>query len=105
MQEDFGDRPRCFLPDLLQGACLEPYVVNPDNEIDIKSDYALTKGQQAGGGHASGGTYEEGGSESGSVSGHGTSEHGSSGSGHASGSGRVTQIRPQQAKLKLRISE
>ena len=105
MQEDFGDRPRCFLPDLLQGACLEPYVVNPDNEIDIKSDYALTKGQQAGGGHVSGGTYEEGGSAHGSETGQGSFEGGSSSSGHASGSGRVTQIRPQHAKLKLRISE
>jgi len=111
MQENFGDRARCFLPDLMQSGsgpgCEEQYVVNPDNEFIFTRDYALTKGQQAGGGGgmASGGTYEEDGSEHGSISGHETSEGGGSESGRASGSGRVTQIRPQEAKLKLRISE
>ena len=110
MQPDFGDRPRCFQPDLkLATPCPEEFVVNPDNEQIMVRDYALSRGGKAlsGGTMVSGGSvYEE---ESGSSSMKGGSQSSGgfreSGGGSSSASGGVVQISPQEVHLKLRISE
>jgi integrin beta 1 len=110
MQPDFGDRPRCFQPDLKPATpCPEEFVVNPDNEQIMIEDYALSRGGEylSGGGMVSGGSMSGHESSSGSMSGGSSSSGGSSMSGGSSGSGRgsVVQISPQKVHLKLRISE
>lgn len=111
MQPEFGDRPRCFQPDLKPSTpCPEEFVINPDNEQIMIRDYALSRGGKAlsgGGGMVSGGTYEEENSGSSSMSGGSSASGGSSMSGGSSGSGsgNVIQISPQHVHLKLRISE
>lgn len=108
MQPDFGDRPRCFLPDLKPATpCPEEFVVNPDNEEIMIRNMALSRSGQsiAGGGMASGGSYHEEGSSSSSMSGSGSSASGGSASGGAAGGGSVVQVSPQHVNLKLRISE
>lgn len=110
MQPDFADRPRCFQPDLKTSTpCPEEFVVNPDNELIMVRDHALSRGGQvlSGGGMVSGGTIDEEESGSSSMSGGSSASRGSSGSGGASGSGAgsVVQISPQQVHLKLRISK
>lgn len=110
MQPDFGDRPRCFQPDLKPATpCPEEFVVNPDNEQIMIRDYALSRGGQylSGGGMVSGGSMSGQESSSGSMSGQSSGSGGSSMSGSASGSGKggAVQISPQEVKLKLRISE
>jgi integrin beta 1 len=95
MQPDFGDRPRCFQPDLKSSSpCPEEFVFNPDNEQIMMSEAMLSRKSALGQG-----------SSSGSMSGHGSASGGSSGHGSSSGSGSVVQISPQEVKLKLRISE
>lgn len=94
MQENFGDRPRCFQPDFKVGvACDEAFTINPDNEQSFEKDNPLSRG-----GFAIGGNQEEGEEYS-------QASMASGGSGYASASGSVTQIRPQHVNLKLRISE
>lgn len=111
MQPEFGDRPRCFQPDVKPSTpCPEEFVINPDNEQIMIRDYGLSRGGKAlsgGGGRVSGGTYEEEESGHGSMSGGSSSSGGSSMSGGSSGSGggSVVQISPQHVHLKLRISE
>ena len=110
MQPDFGDRPRCFQPDLKpQTPCPEEFVINPDNEQIMIRDYALSRGEKelSGGGRVSGGSISEQESGFGSMSGGSSASGGSSMSGGASGagSGSVVQISPQHVHLKLRISE
>jgi integrin beta 1 len=111
MQPEFGDRPRCFQPDINAAkGCPEEYVVNPDNEQLIERGWGLSRG---GGQSSDGGTMVSGGSvyeeESGhsSMSGSSSASGGSSMSGSSSGSssGGVVQITPQRVNLKLRISE
>lgn len=92
-QDDFGDRPRCFQPDLKPAtSCDEAFVVDPGNEMALLQNNALTRG---------GGMYEE------SYHGeHSSSSRGSSSKGgSSSASGGVTQISPQHVDLKLRVSE
>lgn len=110
MQPDFGERPRCFQPDLKpQTPCPEEFVVNPDNEIYAIQADALSRGgkQLSDGKWVTGvsGFEQEGGM--GSMSGGSSASGGSSMSGSASGSGsaKVVQISPQNVNLKLRISE
>lgn len=92
-QEEFGDRPRCFQPDLKPAtSCDEAYVVDPGNEMALLSNNALTRG---------GGMYEESHQSEHSSSSSGSSSRGSS----ASGSGGVTQISPQHVSVKLRVSK
>lgn len=110
MQPDFGDRPRCFQPDLKPATpCPEEFVVNPDNEQIMIRDEMLSRGGQylGGGTMVSGGSASGQQSGSGSMSGSSSASGGSSMSGSASGSGSgsVVQISPQEVKLKLRISE
>lgn len=111
MQPEFGNRPRCFQPDINAAkGCPEEFVVNPDNEQIIEKGWALSRGggQTLGGGTmVSGGSmYEEESGQS-SMSGHSSASGGSSMSGGSSGSasGGVVQISPQRVNLKLRISE
>lgn len=111
MQPEFGDRPRCFQPDVKPSTpCPEEFVINPDNEQILIRGAALSRGSKAtsgGGGRVSGGTYEEEESGHSSMSGSSSASGGSSMSGGASGSGSgsVVQITPQHVHLKLRISE
>lgn len=110
MQPDFGDRPRCFQPDLKPATpCPEEFVVNPDNEQIMIRDMALSRGGKAlsGGTMVSGGGIYEEESGAGSMSGQSSASGGGSesGKGSASGSGSVVQISPQHVHLKLRISE
>lgn len=111
MQPEFGDRPRCFQPDLKPSTpCPEEFVINPDNEQIMIRDYALSRGGKAlsgGGGMVSGGTIEEEESGHSSMSGSSSASGGASMSGGSSGSasGSVVQISPQHVHLKLRISE
>jgi integrin beta 1 len=108
MQPDFGDRPRCFQPDLKPATpCPEEFVVNPDNEQIMMREAMLSRGSAylGDGSMVSGGSASGHGSSSGSMSGHGSASGGSSGHGSSSGSGSVVQISPQEVKLKLRISE
>jgi integrin beta 1 len=110
MDPDFGDRPRCFQPDLKPATnCSEEFVVNPDNEQIMMRDEMLSRGGQylGGGSMVGGGSMSGHSSGSGSMSGSSSGSGGSSMSGSASGSGKgsVVQISPQEVKLKLRISE
>lgn len=108
MQPEFGDRPRCFQPDLRPATlCPEEFVVNPDNEEIMKRNAQLSKGgrQISSGGMASGGSYEESGSSHSSMAGHGSASGSASGSGGSYGSGGVVQVSPQHVNLKLRISK
>lgn len=110
MQPDFGERPRCFQPDLKPPTpCPEEFVINPDNEQIMVRDYGLSRGGQsiAGGGMVSGGSMEGHGGSSGSMTGGGSASSGGShsGSGSGSASGSVVQISPQEVRLKLRISK
>lgn len=110
MQPDFSDRPRCFQPDLKPSTpCPEEFVVNPDNEQIMMRDYGLSRGGESvsGGTMVSGGSMSGHESSSGSMSGSSQGSGGSSmsGSGSGSGKGSVVQIRPQEVRLKLRISE
>lgn len=93
-QDDFGDRPRCFQPDLKPAtSCDEAFVVDPGNEMALLSSNALSRGS---------GMY----SESSHQSEHSSSSRGSSSKGgSSSASGGVVQISPQHVKLKLRVSE
>ncbi len=108
MQENFGDRSRCYLPDLKIGIpCEEEFVIDPANLITPVSNRSLSRGGKMIGG----GIYEEGmsyeGEESyqGSMSSSGSASSSGGSFGSASGSGSVTQIRPQHVQLKMRISE
>lgn len=110
MDPEFGDRPRCFQPDLKPATtCPEEFVVNPDNEQIMVRDFALSRGGVAinDGTMVSGGSMSGHEESSGSMSGNSQSSGGSnmqgSGSGHESGG--VVQISPQEVRLKLRISE
>lgn len=111
MKPDFGDRPRCFQPDVkLATPCPEEFVVNPDNEQIIMQDWALSRGgtqSSSGGGRVSGGSIDEQESGGSSMSGGSQSSGGSSmsGGGHGSAGGRIVQVSPQIAKLKLRVGE
>jgi hypothetical protein len=43
MQPDFGDRPRCFQPDLKPSSpCSKEFVLNPDSEMDTTKNESLT---------------------------------------------------------------
>lgn len=110
MQPDFGDRARCFQPDVKPAStCPEEFVINPDNEQILVRSEALSRGgmSMSGGGYESGGTYYEEGGSQGSISGGTSGISGGSGSGGSSGSssGGVVQISPQHVQLKLRISK
>lgn len=110
MQPDFGDRPRCFQPDLKPATpCPEEFVVNPDNEQILIENLSLSRGGEfiGGGGMVSGGSMSGHEESSSSMSGGSSGAGGSSVSGGASGSGHghVVQISPQKVHLKLRISE
>lgn len=111
MKPDFGDRPRCFQPDVkLATPCPEEFVVNPDNEQIMIQDWALSRGggqTLGGGGRVSGVSIEEQESGGSSMSGGSHASGGSSMSGGSRGSagGSVVQISPQKVHLKLRISE
>lgn len=110
-QPEFGDRPRCFMPDVRPAVpCPEELIVNPDNEQIFVSNSSLSKGGKqisGGGGMVSGGTYEEFQSGQSSMSGGSSASGGSSMSGGASGSSEssIVQIQPQHVALKLRVSE
>lgn len=110
MQPDFGDRPRCFQPDLKPSTlCSEEFVVNPDNEEIMLKNLQLTRAgyELSGGGMASGGSYSEQGSYSSSGSAKGSASGGGSASGSASGGSgaSVVQISPQHVNLRLRVNE
>lgn len=108
MQPDFGDKPRCFQPDLKSSVCPEEFILNPDNEQKFVLNEELTRSKVVGGGVSSSGSFMEGSSSSsGSMSGSSSSMSGSSGSmsGSGSASGSIVQISPQRVNLKLRISE
>lgn len=109
IQPDFGDRPRCFQPDLKPATpCLEEFIVNPDNEqITVRGEALSRGGVTFGGGMVNGfdiSGHEEGES---SISGNSNSASGGSFGGGSSGSasGSVVQISPQHVELKLRINE
>lgn len=110
LQPDFGDRPRCFQPDLKTNfGCPEEYTFNPDNEQTFIDQRSLTRGgsMSAGGSMVSGGSMSGGSSGGSSMSESGSMSAGgsSSGSGSSSASGSIVQISPQRVGLKLRISE
>ena len=110
MDPDFGDRPRCFSPDLKPAStCSEEFVVNPSNFLYMEKNQALSRGGVAisDGTMINGGSKASQGSNSGSMSGNSENSGGSSmhGSGSSSESGSVVQISPQEVRLKLRISE
>lgn len=93
-QDDFGDRPRCFQPDLKPAtSCDEAFVVDPGNEMALLNALGLTRG---------GGMYEESHQSEHSSSSRGSSSKGGSSS---SASGGVVQISPQHVNLKLRVSK
>jgi len=110
MQPDFGERPRCFQPDLRPTVpCPEEFTVDPGNEQEMIRAYALSRNGEI----LSGGEMASGGSVSGHESGQhsesgGFSESGGSkasgGMAGSSGAGAV-QISPQHVNLKLRISK
>ena len=110
MQPEFGERPRCFQPDLRPATlCPEEFVVNPDNEAILYRALALSRAgyELTGGGMASGGSFEGEGHGSSSMSGSVSTSGGGSASGGASGSasGGVVQVSPQHVGLRLRVSE
>lgn len=103
------EQPRCFQPSLSdRDRCPEEFTWNPDNEVRVEIERALSRSSAAGisggGGYEEGAYYEEGYSGSSSYHGSHHEEHGASGSYGASGHSHIVQISPQRMNLKLRIS-
>lgn len=112
--QNFGDRKRCFQPNINTNAnlqCDEAYIVNPDNVFSLIEARHLKKasssrGSGYDGGYEAGYEYSESHSSSGSFS--SSSSFGSGGS-YSGSSGylqhEAVQISPQRVGLKLRISK
>lgn len=107
-EQNSNEQPRCFQPSLSdRDRCPEEFTWNPDNEVRVELERALSRSSAAGisgGGYEQGAYYEEGFSGSSSFHGSHHEEHGASGSYGASGHGHIVQISPQRMNLKLRIS-
>lgn len=107
--QNSNEQPRCFQPSLSdRDICPEEFTWNPDNEVRIVIERALSRSSGAvsggGGGYEEGAYYEEGHSHSSSYEGHYHEEHGASGHYGESGHSNIVQISPQRMSLKLRIS-
>lgn len=109
MQEEFGDRPRCFHPAYAPGICPEEYTFNPNNEEEHILFRELTRGGSISGGGTlvSGSSYEANSSYHSSSSSHSSGAYGSQGSAYGAGASRggIVQLSPQRVGLKLRIGE
>lgn len=98
LQPDFGDKSRCFQPNLspLVDNCPQEYIYNPDNVEMLNETVPLTRGSSATGGSSESSTKEFPWSSQNENEFPWTEQN--------ENKNKIVQIYPQSVKLQLRIS-